>query len=91
MAPPHLLFQRLGDDLGVELRPLFADYDLEREMQQDVAQLIAHGIGIVGLDRLVQLEGFLDEVGTKRLRGLCAIPGTALPQFAHEYQSASKR
>jgi len=35
------------DDLGVELRSLFADHDLKREMQQQVAQLVAHRFGIV--------------------------------------------
>jgi hypothetical protein len=60
-------------------------------MQEQIAQLIAHRFGIVGLDRVVELECFLDEVGTERLRTLRAIPRTALPQFAHEAESASKR
>ena len=91
MPPPHLLLERVGDDFRIELRPLFRDYDLKREMEQQVAQLVAHRFGIVGLNRVIELEGFLDQIGTKCLRGLCAVPGTPLPQLAHESESTSKR
>ncbi len=73
------------------MRSLFADDDLKREMQQQVAQLVAHRLGIVGLDRVIELERFFDQIGTERLRALRAVPRATLPQFAHESQSTSKR
>ena len=91
MPPPHLLLECVGNDFRIELRPLFRDYDLKREMEQQVAQLVAHRFGIVGLNRVIELEGFLDQIGTKCLRGLCAVPRTPLPQLAHESESTSKR
>jgi hypothetical protein len=60
-------------------------------MQQQVAQLVAHRFGIVGLDGVIELVRFLDQVGTERLRRLGAVPGTPLPQLAHESESTSKR
>src|SRR5439155_958009 len=91
MPPPHLLLECARDDFRVELRPLFRDDDLKREMQQQVAQLVAHRFGIVGLDRLIELERFLDQIGTECLRALRAVPRTPLSQLAHESQSTSKR
>src|SRR6266550_3123208 len=91
MAPPHFLFERARDDFRIELRALFGDRDLEREMQQQVAQLIAHRFGIVGLNGVIELERFFDQIGTERLRGLRAVPRTPLAQFTHESQSTSKR
>ena len=91
MPPPHLFFECVRDDLGIELRPLLTDHDLKREMQKQITQLIPHGLRIVGLDGVIELESFFDEVGTQSLRGLRAVPRTALPQFPHESQSASKR
>jgi len=41
MPPPHLRFERMGHRLRVELSALFADHDLKREVQQQVAQLVA--------------------------------------------------
>src|SRR5207247_8208616 len=91
MAPPHLLFQRVCDDLGIELRALLADHDLKREMQQQITQLVPHGLRVVGLDGVIELESFFDQIWTERLGGLRAVPRAALPQFAYESQSTSKR
>ncbi|HTI04568.1 MAG TPA: hypothetical protein VL549_04590 [Gemmatimonadales bacterium] len=79
MAAPHLLFERVRDDFGVELRPLFADHDLKREVEQHVAQLVAHRIRVVGPDRVIELQDLLDEIGAKSLGGLRAIPRATLP------------
>jgi hypothetical protein len=60
-------------------------------MQEQVAQLVAHRFGIVRLNRVIELEGFFDQIGTECLRGLGPVPRTPLPQLAHESQSTSKR
>src|SRR6266566_4395443 len=74
MATPHFFFERVGDDLGIELRSLFADDDLKREMQQQIAQLVAHRFGVVGLNSLIELECFLDQIRTECLGTLRAGP-----------------
>jgi hypothetical protein len=43
-------------------------------MQEHVAQLVAHRFGIVGLNGVIELESFFDEVGTERLGSLRAVP-----------------
>jgi len=63
VPPPHLFLERSRHHLGVELRSLFRDHDLEREVQQHVTELVPQCLGVVGLDRVIQLEGFLHEVG----------------------------
>jgi len=58
-------------------------------MEQHVAELVAHRSDR-RLDRVIELEGFLDQIGTECLR-VCARPRTPLAQLAHESQSTSKR
>ena len=91
VAPPHLFFERARHHLGIELRSLFSDHDLKCEVEEYVAQLVTECLGIFRLDRVIQLEGFFDEVGSQGLRGLRAVPVTAGPQVAHERESTSKR
>src|SRR5262249_60579445 len=90
VTPPHFLFERARHDLRVELRALFGDYDLKREMEQHVAQLVAHRFRIIGLNGGVELEDFLDQVRAERLGSVRAIPWAALPQLAQESQSRSE-
>jgi len=45
MPPPHLLFQCARDCGGVELALFLPDYDLKREVQQQVAQLVTQLAG----------------------------------------------
>ena len=91
MAAPHLFLERARDHFGIELRALLGDHDLKREMEEQIAQLVAHRLGVVGLNRVIELEGFFDQIGTERLRGLRAVPRAPLSQLAYECQSTSKR
>src|SRR5438046_2364031 len=90
MPPPHLLFQRACDRLGVQRLALFADDDLEREVEQQVAELVAQGCSSVVLQGLVELEHFLDQVGAECLRRLRAVPGAAGSQVAHQREGAGE-
>jgi len=90
MPPPHFLFQRARDRLRVELAPLFPDDDLKREVQQQVAQLVAQCVGIVPAQRLVELECLFNEVRAERGASLRAVPGTAGAQVADQREGASQ-
>src|SRR5439155_114228 len=90
MPPPHLLFQRACDRLGVQRLALFADDDLEREVEQQVAELVAQGCSSVVLQGLIELEHFLDQVGAECLRRLRAVPGAAGSQVAHQREGAGE-
>jgi hypothetical protein len=91
MPPPHLLLEPARDRLGPELAPLFRDDDLEGDVEQQVAELLAHRAGVVVADGLVELERLFDEVRAQRLRGLRGVPRTPRPEVAHEYHGTSKR
>jgi len=91
VPPPHLRFVRVRHSFGVELGALFGDHDLECEVQQKVAELVAHFDGIVAPERLIELEHFFDEIRAQRRRGLRAVPRAPLAQVAHDRESAPKR
>ncbi len=62
-VPPSVV----GRDLGVE-----------RHLQQQVAELLADRVGVVGVDRLDQLVGLLEQVAGERLVRLLRVPGAAV-------------
>ena len=90
MPPPHLFLERPSHALGVELPALFPDRDLEREMQQEIAQLVAQGGGLTLGQGPVELEGFFHEIRPERGARLGAIPGTAGAQVAHQREGAGE-
>jgi len=59
-------------------------------VQQQVAELRPDRLRIVG-NRVVQLEGFLDEVGPQALGSLSGVPGAPFAELSHEFDNASKR
>ncbi len=90
MPPPHLLLEPARDRLRVELPALLADHDLEREVEQQVAELVAQRGGVAVRERLIELEDLFDEIRTQRLGSLGAVPGTAGSEIAHERESAGE-
>ena len=91
MAALHLAHDAIGDVVGSELAALLGDHELPGEVEQEVAELLADGVGILLAERVVELEHFLDQVGPQRLPGLRAVPGAAHAQVPHEVEHASKR
>src|SRR3989441_10386611 len=88
MSPPHLLFEGARHGLRVEFAPFRSDHDLEREVQQEIAQLIAQLGGLAVLERLIELERFFDQVGAQRLARLGVVPGTTRAQIADQRERA---
>ena len=50
---------------------------MKHHLKQEVAQLLAHVLGVIGLQGLQGLIGFLNEVGAQRDVGLLLIPWAA--------------
>jgi len=91
MPPPHLFFEGACDCFGVKLAFLLPDYDLKREVQQQVTQLVAQRDGLAVPERLIELQGFFDQVGAQCLARLSAVPGATRAQIADERESAGER
>src|SRR5437588_133445 len=77
MPPPHLFLERSRHRLGVEFATLFSDHDLERDVQQQIAQLVTQPGGVVLLEGLIELERFFHEIRAQRVARLDAVPGAA--------------
>jgi len=91
MPPPHLLFQCARHCGGVELALFLPDYDLKREVQQQVAQLVTQLGGLAVLERLIELQRFFDQVGAQRVARLGMVPGTTRAQIADQRERAGER
>jgi len=91
MAPAHLPLEALGDVVRRELAELLGDHQLERQVEQQIAQLVPDGVALALAQRLVELEHLLDQVRTERFAGLRLVPGAPCPEVAHHRQGASKR
>ena len=91
MPAAHLVLEGGRDVIRGELAALLRDHELEREVQQEIAQLVADGGRRALAQRIVELEDFLDQVGAQRVPGLRPVPRAALAEIAHHGQCASKR
>jgi len=87
----HLRDDGIGDVFGAKRTGLFTEDDLERHVEQDVAELLLDRVAIVAGQCLIQLQDLFDEVRTQGGTRLLAIPRTAVTQVAHEFHDASKR
>ncbi len=84
----HLRLEPPVDRVGVERAGLLGHDDLEREVEEEVAQLPLELPRRAFPDRVHHLVGFLEEMGNERLRGLRPVPGAFGPQEAHEGEGA---
>ena len=50
---------------------------MERDLEQQIAELVADRVGVVGVDRLEQLVGLLEQMARERLVRLLGVPRTA--------------
>ncbi len=91
MPAPHLLLESTRDRFRVELMLFLPDHDLKREVQQQVAQLVAQLRRRAVFERLIELQRFFDQVGAQRRTRLRLVPGTARAQIAHQRERAGQR
>ena len=91
MAALHLAHDAIGDVVRRGLAPLLRDDELPGQVEQEVAEFLADRVGIFLAQRVVELEHFLDQVGTQRLPRLRAIPGAPHPQVLHEVEHPLQR
>jgi len=60
-------------------------------MQQQITQFTLDRAGITLTQRVVQLQRFLNQIGSQRFAGLSPIPGTAEAEISHHCHRAPQR
>ena len=69
--------------MNAAVRALGRDARVEHHLQQHVAEFLAEGLLIPGLERLERLVGLLEQVRGERRMGLPGVPGTLHAQPVH--------
>lgn len=91
MPRAHLGEEAVGDVGQRERAALFRDHRVKQDLEEQVPELFAQTYVVTRLERVVDLVGFLDQVGAQRLMVLRRIPLAALSQVAHQRQRIFKR
>ena len=82
--------KRLGDVVQSNAPRSSATHRVEEHLQQQVAELLAQLRVVAGADRVVDLVGFLDQIGAQRLVRLRRVPLAARAQIAHQRERIFK-
>jgi hypothetical protein len=72
-------------------KSLLPDHELERQVEQQVAQLVPDRTDLALSQRMVELEDLLDEVWAQRFPRLGAVPWTPMPEVPDHRERTSKR
>ena len=57
---------------------------MKQDLQQQITQLLANQSVVALSQRVIQLVGFFDQIGSEGLVGLCCIPFAAGSQVPHQ-------
>ena len=74
----HLLADRPGGVLDVERAAFFGELAVEDDLEQEVAQFVAHLAVVAGVHRIKEFRAFLGKVFLQRGVRLLAVPRTAV-------------
>ncbi len=91
MPPSHLRLEEAGDFRRGGFAQLLCQDELPGEVQEEVTQLLADGLGVALAQGVIQLEELLDQVGAEGLPGLGAVPGTAAAKVPDHRHRTPKR
>jgi len=72
----QLAHQTVHDGGDVEPAGVGRHLRVKDDLQQQVAQLVTQGVGVVTLDGVQRLVGLFQQVGTERARRLLPVPRT---------------
>ena len=91
VAVDELLDEALRDVVDVPTAVVGGHLRVEHDLEQHVAELVAHRVVVAGVDRLEQLVRLLEQVTRERLMRLLGVPrapaGAAQPRHhAHEVE-----
>jgi hypothetical protein len=78
VAGGHLVAELVEDGFEVEGAALVGEVGVEGEEEGEVAELLAEGVVVLGVEGVEDLVGLFDEVGGEALVGLAAVPRAAM-------------
>ena len=87
----HLRDQPRRHISDVEGTALLGNHGVKEDLEQDVTELLAHLLVIAFANGLVELVGFLDQVGAEGVVRLGRIPLAARSEVTHESERIFKR
>ncbi len=73
----QLLDQPLRDVVHVPPALVCRDLGVERDLEQQIAELVTDRVGVLGVDRLEELVRLLEQMASERLVRLLRVPRTA--------------
>ncbi len=96
VTPDQLLDDPLGDVVDVPCTVVGRELRVERDLEQDVAELLAQPLTVVGVDRVEDLVRLLQQVAGEGGVGLLPVPRAPVRRpeprhHAHEIQQAGPR
>ena len=91
MPPPHLLLHAADYILSTKAVGFFAQDDLKRQVEQEIAQFAADRRLIALSQCVIQLQGLFHQIGPQTLGRLRPVPGAPFSEVADQQDSASKR
>ena len=91
MAVDHLARDRAGDLVEIEPATFPRQRGQEKDLEEEVAQLVPQRPGISRVQRVQGLVAFLQQIGLDRLGCLLPIPGAFPPQLLDERQQLGQR
>ena len=77
MTDNQLFANAVANVVHIKAARLAFHFGVKRHLQQHIAQLLLEQLGVVCVDRLDSLVGFLDKIGADGLVRLRHVPGTA--------------
>ena len=78
VAPDELFVDVAGHVIEIELPRLLGEQRMKNDLDQHVAQLLAHVREVIPVNRLQQLAALVDQAAGEALVGLLLVPGAAV-------------
>lgn len=91
MPPLHFAHQPLSYRAGVEGTTFLCYNAVKQDLEEQVAELLAHMLVHTRSDSLIELVCFLDQVGPERVMCLGGVPVAPLPEITHESERIVER
>ena len=86
MAADHLVRNGFAHAVDIEPALLASDPGHEHDLEEEVPELLAELVRVAGGDRIHDLVGLLEKVGSEGVEGLLAVPRAApgVAQTVHD-------
>ena len=88
---PTSIFCHLSKELTSKKTLLFGEHDLERDVEEHVAEFGAQVVLVTSCNRVIEFEDLLHEVGPQTLWSLSCVPRAPCSEVPDQVDDAPKR